>query len=68
MSVGRNNVLVGIGANSEFNNCVVIGPGHSTADSQLVIGNEVVSVSRVMTPEEFAFIRDTLIAIAGGLR
>jgi len=63
-----NNVVIGIGATSEFDNCVVIGPGaRSTNSFQIVVGNERIHITRQMTMEEFIIIRDAILVIAGRL-
>lgn len=63
-SIGCNNVVIGLGSNSEHSSCVVIGTGLSTDhDFQLIIGNSKVSTSRRMTEGEFQELRECLIIL-----
>lgn len=56
--------VIGWGAQSDFDHCVVIGAyAKSTEPYQLVIGNSKVSISRKMTEQEFLEIRKNLEAI-----
>ncbi len=53
--IGRDNVLIGPGVRSGFDECVVVGVGiTATADRQLIIGNRKVRTSKIMTDAEFA--------------
>lgn len=53
-STPSNNVVIGLGSDSMYRNCVVIGVNiASTEDNQLIIGNDTVTASRNITDDEF---------------
>jgi hypothetical protein len=62
---GKENVLIGFECESDFDRCVLIGPGlKSTKDNQLIIGNDEVQVNRELTDEEFQELFDIFRTIA----
>jgi len=66
---GNNNTIIGAGCKSKFNNCVVIGVGiESTADFQLIVGNNQIQATRQLTDEEYKTIRNTLFSIVDAKR
>jgi hypothetical protein len=67
MVIGKNNVLIGQGVKSEYDNCIIIGANiKSDHDYQIKIGNSRIETSRPLTEDEFAEIYRTFEAIVSG--